>query len=134
MPTLDLPVRYFQDSTPDGVPCREEHFIRREVGMALPLEQTALVLVDLWDNHFIESWLERATRVTREGVVPVIEAARRAGLQVGGRLPERELRPRVVAHYAAHHARRGPASRPRSPPRRARSRSGGTRKRRVSWR
>ena len=45
--------------------------------MALPLEQTALVLVDLWDNHFIESWLERAARVTREEVVPVIEAARR---------------------------------------------------------
>ena len=39
--------------------------------MELPVDQTALVLVDLWDNHFIESWPERADRITREAVVPV---------------------------------------------------------------
>ena len=82
MATLDLSVRYFQDATPEGIPCREEHFIRREVGMALPLQQTALVLVDVWDNHFIESWLERAGRVTAEGVVPVLAKAREVGMTV----------------------------------------------------
>ena len=82
MATLDLQVQYFQDSTPEGVPCREENFVRREVGMALPLDQTALVLVDVWDNHFIESWLERATRVTEEGVVPVLAVARRAEMTI----------------------------------------------------
>lgn len=82
MAILDLSVRYFQDATPAGVPCREENFVRREVGMALPLAQTALVLVDVWDNHFIESWLERAGRVTAEGVVPVLVAARAAGMMV----------------------------------------------------
>jgi nicotinamidase-related amidase len=50
--------------------------------MPLPHEQTALVLVDLWNIHFIESWLERAKNVTREKVLPVIEAARSAGLLV----------------------------------------------------
>ena len=49
MATLDLTVRYFQDATPEGVPCREENFIRREISMALPLAQTALVLVDVWE-------------------------------------------------------------------------------------
>ena len=38
MPSLDLTVRYFQDSPPPGKPYREEHFIRREVDMALPVE------------------------------------------------------------------------------------------------
>ena len=40
--------------------------------MELPVDQTALVLVYLWDNHFIESWLERADRITRDAVVPVL--------------------------------------------------------------
>ena len=82
MATLDLTVRYFQDATPEGVPCREENFIRREISMALPLAQTALVLVDVWDNHFIASWLERATRWTAEGVVPVLDRARAAEMAV----------------------------------------------------
>ena len=121
MPILDLPVRYFQDSTPDGVPCREEHFIRREVGMALPLEQTALVLVDLWDNHFIESWLERAARVTREEVVPVIEAARRAGLAV-----VHAPSPPLAAEYPQleRHAPDPPQPEPEWPPPEFRSRTG----------
>ena len=82
MATLDLTVRYFQDATPEDVPCREENFIRREISMALPLAQTALVLVDVWDNHFIESWLERATRWTAEGVVPVLDRTRALGMAV----------------------------------------------------
>jgi len=79
---LDLKVQYFQDSPPAGRPYREEHFIRRHVQMELPVKQTALVLVDLWDNHFIESWLERADRITREAVVPVLERARQTGLTI----------------------------------------------------
>ena len=82
MAILDLQVRYFQDSTPPEVVCREENFIRRQVQMPLPVEQTALVLVDLWNTHFIESWLERAIQVTKEAVVPAIEAARTAGLTI----------------------------------------------------
>ena len=79
---LDLTVRYFQDSPPEGQPYREEFFIRRELEMTLPVAQTGLVLVDMWDNHFIESWLERAIEVTRTAVVPVLEAARAAGLTI----------------------------------------------------
>ena len=79
---LDLKVQYFQDSPPEGLPYREEHFIRRHVPMSLPVEQTALVLVDMWDNHFIESWLERAVQITKEKVAPALEAARAAGLTI----------------------------------------------------
>ena len=79
---LDLKVQYFQDSPPEGLPYREEHFIRRAVQMPLPVEQTALVLVDMWDNHFIESWLERAVQITKEKVAPALEAARAAGLTI----------------------------------------------------
>lgn len=82
MKTLNLRVRYFQDSTPVDVPCRETAFIRREFEMPLPIEETALVLVDLWNVHFIESWIERAKQVTVDCVVPVLDAARTAGLTI----------------------------------------------------
>ena len=80
MRTLDLRVRYFQDSTPVEVPCREENFIRREITMPLPIEQTAFVLVDVWNVHFIESWIERAKDVTVNEIVPALNAAREAGI------------------------------------------------------
>ena len=82
MKTLNLRVRYFQDSTPASVPCRETAFIRRAFKMPLPVDETALVLIDLWNVHFIESWIERAAQVTTESVVPVIDAARQVGLTI----------------------------------------------------
>lgn len=82
MKELNLRVRYFQDSTPADVPCRETHFIRREFDMPLPVAQTALVLVDLWNVHFIESWIERAKQITVDCVVPVIADARKAGVTI----------------------------------------------------
>lgn len=80
--TLNLNVRYFQDSTPTDVPCRETEFIRREFQMPLPVAETALVLVDLWNVHFIESWIERAKQVTEDCVVPVIATARKADMTI----------------------------------------------------
>jgi len=80
--SLRMKVRYYQDSTPLDVPCREERFIRREIQMKLPIDQTVLVLVDLWDRHFIDSWMERAARVTQDAIVPAIERSRAAGILV----------------------------------------------------
>ena len=82
MQTLNLRVRYFQDSTPADVPCREENFICREFTMPLPVAQTAFVLVDMWNTHFIQSWIERATDITLNKVVPTLNAAREAGLTI----------------------------------------------------
>ncbi len=82
MKNLDLRVRYFQDSTPADVRCRETEFVRREFEMPLPIDETALVLVDLWNVHFIESWIERAKQVTVDCVVPVIDAARKTGMTI----------------------------------------------------
>ena len=82
MKELNLRVRYFQDSTPPDVSCRETAFIRREFEMPLPIEQTALVLVDVWNVHFIESWIERAAQITTDCIMPVLDAARGAGLTI----------------------------------------------------
>ena len=39
MATLQLKVQYFQDSTPEEVPCREENFVVRELELR-PASQT----------------------------------------------------------------------------------------------
>lgn len=39
MATMKLKVRYFMDSTPLAVPCREENFKRRELDFPIPVEQ-----------------------------------------------------------------------------------------------
>ena len=82
MNKINLRVRYFQDSTPTDVPCRETEFIRREIEMPLPIAETALVLVDLWNVHFIESWIERAEKITQNCIVPVIEEARSVNMTI----------------------------------------------------
>lgn len=122
MSNLNLAVQYFQDSPTDGLSWREEHFVRRRVDMALPLAQTALVLVDMWDNHFIESWLERAEAITRDAVVPVLGAARSAGLTI-----VHAPSPTVAAQFPDHLARHTtapPATEPDWPPAEFRSRQG----------
>jgi nicotinamidase-related amidase len=64
------------------VPCIEKnfHFVERE--LPLPVEETALVLVDVWSTHYIDSWLVRAQEVTETKIVPVLDAARKVGMTV----------------------------------------------------
>ena len=109
MSTLTLAVRYFQDFTPNGVPCREENFIRREIEFSLPVAETALVLVDVWNTHFIESWLERAEFLTLNAVVPVLEAARRLGLTI-----VHAPCPEVAAQYPQARRHQPPEPQPKS--------------------
>ena len=120
---LELTVRYFQDSTPAGVTCREEHFCRREVSMPLPVAQTALVLVDIWNTHFIESWRERAEHVTAAAIVPVLAAARQAGLTII-HAPSVRVAARYPQAQCYRSAETAPAPPPEWPPAAFRSRTG----------
>ena len=80
--TLDLPCRYYRVYTDDDVPCREQNFDFVEQTLPLPAAQTALVLVDVWATHYIDSWLQRAADITKAHIVPMMAAARRAGVLV----------------------------------------------------
>ncbi len=80
--TLSLPCRYYRVYTDPDVPCEEQNFHHIERLLPLPVEQTALVLVDLWSTHYISTWLSRATQVLQDRVLPVRHAARAAGMLV----------------------------------------------------
>ena len=80
--SIVLPVRYCRLTADDGIPWREESFELRELSWELRPEQTALVLVDVWDIHPIESHEERSALITRDRVAPVAAACREAGVTV----------------------------------------------------
>ncbi len=79
---IALPCRYYRVYTDPGEPCVESafHFVERT--LPLPPEQAALVLVDVWSTHYIDSWLRRAEEITRTRIAPILQAARSAGVQV----------------------------------------------------
>jgi len=80
--TLPIPCRYYRVYTDTDVACVEANFGFVERVLPVPLNQSALVLVDVWSTHYIDSWLERARRMTAATIVPILAAARGAGMTV----------------------------------------------------
>ena len=79
---LALPCRYYRVYTDPDVPCVESNFQHVERVLPVPIRQAAVVLVDLWSTHYIDSWLRRAQDVTITRVLPFMQAARDAGMTV----------------------------------------------------
>lgn len=81
-PALNLPCRYYRVFTDPDVPSEESNFGFVEQTLPLPVDQTALVLVDVWSVHYIDSMVRRMRRIVAEAIVPALEAARAAGVTV----------------------------------------------------
>ena len=82
MSNFDLTVRYSREMSDPELPCREEHFGHGQMDWTLSTEACALVLVDCWDQHVVETHLERGGRISRERILPVVRACRSAGIAV----------------------------------------------------
>ncbi|NUQ00962.1 MAG: isochorismatase family protein [Armatimonadetes bacterium] len=79
---LSLPVRWHPTVTAEEVDCREENGSYLERVWPLPAGQSALVMVDCWDTHPIESHLERSGQIAREVIAPLREACRAVGVTI----------------------------------------------------
>lgn len=80
---LGVPTRFYRiylESKPYG--CNEKDFHYVEQKLVIPVSQACLVLVDCWSKHYCRSWTNRATGIIRDRIVPVVEAARGAGLRI----------------------------------------------------
>lgn len=82
MPKLRVPIRYYRVATDPEIECMERKFGCVPKEIVLDISETALIIVDPWNTHYIVSWLERATEITRTKIVPVVEAARNCGIKV----------------------------------------------------
>lgn len=79
---LRIPLRTYHTVPAAGLPRDERHFRYQERGVTIPVSQAALVLVDVWDSHYIASDLARTAEITQLCIKPVLAAARRAGVTV----------------------------------------------------
>ena len=82
MSDFDLSVRYSRELSDPELPCREEHFGHGQMDWTLTQETCALVLVDCWAQHPVETHLERGGQIAREKILPVVQACRKAGMRV----------------------------------------------------
>ena len=85
--TLNLDLNYYEH--PRGTGICEMDCRRSTLHWQLPVEQVALVCVDVWSEHYIQTHVDRTTKITLERIVPVQEAFRQMGaLVVHGPSPD----------------------------------------------
>jgi nicotinamidase-related amidase len=77
---LRLVLRTYQRQPEPGIPAEEVNFHYEEWPVVIPVRQAALVLVDVWDTHHIDSHAARTAEITRTRIAPAVAAARRAGV------------------------------------------------------
>jgi nicotinamidase-related amidase len=80
--SIRLPVRYFSMHNSGVEDVLESNTRYTHAVWELPVAETALVLVDFWTTHILESHLRRCEEVIRRNVVPLLPAARGAGITV----------------------------------------------------
>lgn len=93
---LRITVRDYRLWTPPDIPCTERNTNYRERQWDLPVEQCALVLIDVWDLHYNKSHEERSARITRERIVPLLRSCRKVGVTI-----VHAPSPPVAKHYEA---------------------------------
>ena len=74
--------RYCRLYTDPGVELAEENYHHNALNWEMPLHAAALICLDVWDWHFARDTLERIEEITVGKIAPLVEACRRAGLQV----------------------------------------------------
>jgi len=77
---LDFEVFYYRMPRRAGV--REGDFHRQSLCWSLAAESIALVLVDVWSDHYISTHLARGREITVGRILPVLEMFRRLGATV----------------------------------------------------
>lgn len=95
MPTLNLRVRHTRELTDLDVECTEDRLGFGHLEWSLPIEHTALVLVDCWHDHPVRSFLERASAIMKDKLAPTVEALRAVGVPI-----VHAPAPEVARHYA----------------------------------
>ena len=82
MSGIDLPVRYFTMHNNGLEDILESNTSYTEATWNIDPAESALVLVDFWTTHILQSHLERCGGIIEENIVPLLPAARRAGFTV----------------------------------------------------
>lgn len=79
---LQIKPRYYRWHVDPGVEWIEKNTGYAHLDWEIPLAQTALVLVDVWDRHYLVDTEARAEEIIQQKIVPLVAACRTAGLRL----------------------------------------------------
>ena len=80
--TVQISPRYYRWYVDRGQEWLEVNTDYAHLNWKIPVSQAALVLVDVWQRHYIKEPEERAEKIIDEALVPLIQACRANGLKV----------------------------------------------------
>jgi nicotinamidase-related amidase len=80
--TLRIKPRYYRWHVDPGVEWVETNTGYAHLDWEIPLEQTAVVFVDVWDGHYLKDTAARSEEIVGEKIVPLVAACRKAGMQL----------------------------------------------------
>ncbi|MBL8850407.1 MAG: isochorismatase family protein [Planctomycetaceae bacterium] len=79
---LHVQPRYYRWHVDPGVEWLEANTDYAQLDWTIPVHQAALVLVDVWDRHYLKDAEARAEAIINEKFVPLLAGARSAGLPI----------------------------------------------------
>lgn len=80
--TLHIKPRYHRWHVDPGVEWLEKNTGYATLDWILPLSQTALVLVDVWQRHYLKDTEERGEMIINNNLVPMLNECRQSGLRI----------------------------------------------------
>ena len=79
---LRIEPRYYRWHVDPGEEWLEKNTGYARLDWEIPISQAALVVVDVWDRHYIKDPEERAEVIIQEKIRPLVAACRKSGLQI----------------------------------------------------
>ncbi len=80
--SLNVRPRYYRWHVDFGVEWVETNTNYAHLDWEIPLEQTALVVVDVWERHYLADTQARADEIVKGKIVPLLGACRAAGMPI----------------------------------------------------
>lgn len=74
--------RYHRWHVDPGVEWLETNTSYSQLDWNIPLSQTALILIDVWQRHYLKDTEERSEEIIDNKLVPLITACRKSGMEV----------------------------------------------------
>ena len=81
-PTLSIHPRYYRWYVDPGEEWLETNTDYSNLDWDIPLSKIALVLVDVWQRHYIKDTEARGEEIVNGKLVPLMTACRKAGLPI----------------------------------------------------
>ena len=82
MAEIHVMPRYYRWHVDPGTEWLEANTGYAHLDWRIPMEQAALVLVDVWDGHYLKETADRTEVIVRDSIVPLLSACRAAGMPV----------------------------------------------------